>query len=395
MASEEGPVGLVLAGGGARGAYELGALSVLLPVLEESGQRPRVIVGTSVGALNAAYLAASAHLPASQVAEAGERIWSTTRFEQVLKPVVALGTLRRLGGYLAQFLGVSGARLWSLLDPAPLRATLEELIPFDQLDRNVGGGSLADAAVVATSAATSRSVVFHAGGGPHPRDDKRGIDYVRARLTEEHVRASAAIPFAFPAVHVSSPEPARGWYFDGGTRVNTPIKPALTLGAKRVVVVALNSLAPGPESLASEDRPDALEGMSQFLQAVLVDPLVQDVQTLAAVNQQVRTGAAEKDEIPYVVVAPQERDAIGRLAQEVFNRRYGRLSDLLRARSLALLGRAVGGGADPAHGELLSYLFFDPEFAEALMELGREDARRWLDSDHDDGVWDKGPTGPG
>src|SRR5919204_5367232 len=103
MASEpdaQEPVGLVLAGGGARGAYEMGALSVLLPALEGRGQRPRVIVGTSVGALNAAYLAASAHLPAAQVVEAGQRIWSRIRFQQVLEPLASPGVLRRLRQYL-------------------------------------------------------------------------------------------------------------------------------------------------------------------------------------------------------------------------------------------------------------------------------------------------------
>jgi NTE family protein len=396
MASEpdaQEPVGLVLAGGGARGAYEMGALSVLLPALEERGQRPRVIVGTSVGALNAAYLAASAHLPAAQVVEAGQRIWSRIRFQQVLEPLASPGVLRRLGQYLAQFLG-RRPHLRGLLDPGPLRQTLQELIQFEQIERNVAAGSLSAGAVVATSPSTNRSVVFHAGGDSPGRDDKRGIDYVRARLAEEHVRASAAIPGAFPAVHVSSPEPARGWYFDGGSRLNTPIKPALSLGAKRVVVVALNSIAPGPAQLASEHRPDAFEGLRQWVQAVLVDPLVHDLETLTMVNALVGAGATEKEQIPYVFVVPDDPDAIGRRACEVFDEHYSHLVDLLRGSDLAFLGRAVAGGADPAHGELLSYLFFAPEFADSLMQLGREDARRWLSAPHEDGPWETGPMGP-
>src|SRR5205814_3300521 len=102
----------------------------------------------------------------------------------------------------------------------------------------------------------------------------------RTRIGEQHVRASAAIPTVFPAVRVGTPQSARGWYFDGGTRLNTPIKPALALQADRVVVIALNSLRGG----GGRGRPDALDGASQLVQAVLVDPLVHDVQTLATPN---------------------------------------------------------------------------------------------------------------
>lgn len=380
--SGDGPVGLILAGGGARGAYEIGALSVLLPVLEERGERPRVIVGTSVGALNAAFLAATADRPVDEVVARGLRIWTEIRFEDVLAHLGSPSALRRLSRYVGQFLGVPGARLDALLDPAPLRKTLRERVPFDRIEPNVAGGTLHAAAVVATSALTSRSVVFHRGGGAPARDDKRGIDYVDTDVTDEHVRASAAIPGVFPAVHVPAPSRARGWYFDGGTRLNTPIKPALALGAKRVVVIALNSIAAAPAQLAGERRPDALEAAGQLVQAVLVDPLAHDMATLTTVNELVAAADRldSKRTVPYVFVAPQERDAVGRRAREVFDEHYAHLADALRSRDIAFLGRAVAGGSDPLHGELLSYLFFAPEFAHALIDLGRADARRWLDA---------------
>src|SRR5207245_5852701 len=96
----------------------------------------------------------------------------------------------------------------------------------------------------------------------------------------ENGAASAARPGVFPAGRVGSPRAAAGWYFDGGTRLNTPIKPALALGADRVVVIALNSL----RSAGKRGRPEALDGASQLAQAILVDPLVHDVQTLATIN---------------------------------------------------------------------------------------------------------------
>jgi NTE family protein len=301
--------------------------------------------------------------------------------------------------YIGQLAGLVRTPPSSLVDPSPLEPTLGRMIPFTQLHRNVEQGIVEAAGVVATSALTSRSVVFHHGGVSPARDEKRGIDYVAARLDSEHVRASAAIPGVFPAVHVASPEPARGWYWDGGTRLNTPIKPVLALGAERVVVIALNSMAPAPEQLADESRPDLFQGMAQFVQAVLVDPLVQDVQTLAAVNEGEREeadgGSPEQRTIPYIFIAPEGRESVGEIACRVFNESYRGFAKALRRRDLALLGRMVAGGADPIHGELLSYLFFAPEFAEPLIELGRGDAERWLASTHDDGPWKLGSLAAG
>src|SRR5581483_1276475 len=104
--------------------------------------------------------------------------------------------------------------------------TLERIVDFDQLARNVADGALETVAVATTSALTGRTVVFHAGGDSPEHDAVRQIDYVAARLDGSHIRASGSIPTLFPAVHVDAPERARGWYFDGGTRLNTPIKPA-------------------------------------------------------------------------------------------------------------------------------------------------------------------------
>src|SRR3954449_5177637 len=184
-------IALVLAGGGARGAYEAGALSVLLPELERRGQRPDIVVGTSVGALNAAFVAATAHLPADEVAEAADRVWSQIRYRDVLAPLASAGALARAAGYLGEALGIPHARVWSVLDPAPLRRTLPSLVDFGRLAGNVADGTVRAAAVVATSARTQRSVVFHAGDpSSTAHDDKRGIDYVPARRRLEHVLAS-------------------------------------------------------------------------------------------------------------------------------------------------------------------------------------------------------------
>ena len=392
-------VAVVLAGGGARGAYEAGALSILLPVLEQRGERPAVVIGTSAGALNASYLAATAHLPASDLMAAGLGIWESIGWAEVVRPLVSSASLMRLGSYLGEAIGLPGVRLESLLDAATVRDTVRALVDFNQLERNVKTGEVVVAGVVATSALTSRSVVFHRGLESPVPDARRGIDYVATRLRQEHVLASAAIPVIFPAVHVERPRQARGWYVDGGTRLNTPIKPALAFGAERVVVIALNSLASGPPSLAGEERPDALQGAGQVLLSLLEDQLAHDVQTLAATNTlvSVRGGSNGdgKRQVPYIVVSPRTRTVIGEIALRVVRKHYSGPLGLMRSPDLALLARLVAGGADRQHAELLSFLLFAPEFAHALIELGQEDARAWLEAQHDlDDLWQVGPVTP-
>jgi NTE family protein len=244
------------------------------------------------------------------------------------------------------------------------------------------------AAVTATSALSGRTVVFHAGGDSPGRDSVRQIDYVATGLTSEHVRASGAIPGLFPAVHVGAPARARGWYFDGGTRLNTPIKPALELGADRVVVIGLNAIADRPRELAGSHRPDVYEASAQVMHGLLIERLTDDMRELAAEN--VSDGDADRL-IPYIFVAPQKRDELGAIAARVWREHYSGARGLLRDRDLALVGRFVAGGDDPVHGELLSLLFFAPEFARELIALGRKHAREWLTAPHEDGIWQTGP----
>src|SRR3954469_15249996 len=191
-----GAIGMVLSGGGARGAYEFGALEVLAPVLDEP---PRVIVGTSAGALGAAYLSANAHEGLEAAARSGGNRWLEVEVGDVIGPLCSPRELARVVLYGLQLLGIPDPAPPSLLDTSPQPATIAALIDFEQLARNVEDGTLAAAAVVATAYATARSVVFHAGGESPPNDDRRGIDYIATRLAVEHVQASSAIQSLFGA----------------------------------------------------------------------------------------------------------------------------------------------------------------------------------------------------
>jgi NTE family protein len=388
-------IGLILSGGGARGAYEIGVLSELLPWLHrEHGQRPDVIVGTSVGALNAAYIAANAGQDAEQLAADGARLWRQIGFRDVLTPFLSSGELDEVVRLAVSFFS-AGVAPYALLDPEPLAATLGRLIAFEDIHRNVKDPNvgLRACAVVATAAHTNRTVVFHDGGGSVASDERLGIDYLPSEISEDHVRASAAIPVAFPAVEVRQPEDAAGWYFDGGTRLNTPIKPALKLGADRVIVLGLNSVAPAPKSL---ERPDLFDGATQVIQGLLVDPATHDVQTLATINAVLINGeqspGGQRKVVPYIFISPRTPNAIGEIARDLYRERYAGVRGLWRSRDLSLLGRFVGASQSTTRGELFSYLFFAGDFAAKLIDLGRDDARRWIDTPHDDGSWQLRPV---
>ncbi|MBV9309832.1 MAG: patatin-like phospholipase family protein, partial [Solirubrobacterales bacterium] len=349
---------------------------------------------TSVGALNAGYIAAHAGEDTATLIDQGCEAWREIGYRDVLEPLLSLEELTTVVR-LATSLAFRGIAPYTLLDPAPLAGTLRKLIDFKAIHRNINDPDvgLRVCSVIATAAHTNRSVVFH-DGGPNPRDDeRRGIDYVPTSVLEDHVLASAAIPVLFPVVRVEAPKNAEGWYFDGGTRLNTPIKPALQLGADRLIVIGLNSLGAAPKS---RQRPDLFDGASQIIQGLLVDPVVNDVETLATMNRTLmhRGAAGSKDQrkvVPYIFVAPETPNAIGEIAGEIYDEFYAGVRGLWRSRDLALLGRLIGPTRSSTRGELFSYVFFAREFAARLIELGREDAARWIDQRHDDGPWQRGP----
>jgi NTE family protein len=399
-------VALVLSGGGARGAYEAGVLSVLVPALQRRGEAPTLFIGSSVGAINAAGLAASWHLGPEQAVATGLDIWRRVDKDSVIRPILSwqipITVLRYAGGVLS----VPKVRVPSLLDPAPLRENLGEWIDWTQLHRNLRDGTVRSVAVVATAARSGRTVVFAEGEretvAAAAARHSHVVSYVGAKLAPEHVRASAAIPIFFPPVRVGHPRSAAGWYIDGGTRLNTPLKPALDLGAQRIVVVGMDSVTEPPIGAPGkgEEPPDFGDGALHVLQGRLVDPVIEDVRMLGNANVFFSNGDGAANAyraargkppyrvVPYIFIAPERHGAIGKLASQVFKANYNGLGGMGSVRSLRSLATLRGtdfrllnrliGDESPTHGELLSYLFFDRDFIEELIKMGREDARRWL-----------------
>lgn len=384
-------VALVLPGGGARGAYEAGALSVLLPALEARGERVSVICGTSVGAINAAAAASMVHRPMDEQVEFSLDHWRSLRKTDVISPVLGPGLAVSAARGLAEALGVPGVRLASLLDPRPMASSLEKWIDWMALHRNVRNGTLDAVCVVATSLSTGRPTAFVETRGPAPRNKSTdGIRFQKVTLSGQHVRASAAMPLLFPPVEVTRPARAAGHYIDGATRLNTPLAPALSLGADRVIVIGFKPFAAPPEEELAR-RPRMTDVLANVLDGLMVDQIADDLHQLAAINSffadsvggvsssarayRTARGRPSYRKISYALVAPETRTTLADVAERILDEKYGGLK-ALRDPDFPLLARLLDGGR---RGELMSFVLFDQDFAAALIEVGKADAQRWLD----------------
>jgi NTE family protein len=402
-------IAVVVAGAGARGAYEAGALGDLVPRMERAGTAPDIFVGTSAGALNAVLLAAFAGGPPPNVpselgvgtsSDALGVFWQRLRCHQVWRPLVR--DAPRVLWYYGGGGIIGGGGLTSLLHTGPLSRTAKRWSwALEAARTKIAEGRVRALAVVTTDVYRGRTVVFVEradGVALPPTDRKRAIDYVETELTTDHLVASAAIPVAFPAVALPHVSGGRRWYSDGGVRLNAPLKPALALGADRLVVVAthpaeaVHGTAPAPDDL----QPEVDDQLVNVLEAVLVDRMVEDLTTLRKINAALRQtspsatpstgarpGSGERrryHEFPHVFVGPRRRDTLGELADQVFAT-FGPLHRLHpEVADLAILRRLLASGDGPRAGDPLSYLFFHPKFAEAAFALGAEDAAKVMPS---------------
>jgi NTE family protein len=398
--SQRRRVGLVLSGGGARGAYEAGVLAHLFEEIYPQlppGFEFDVLSGTSVGAIHAAYVGASAHLEPEPRTRRLTDTWHDMRVNDVLQlsagdifgvPLRALG-MTRLGKRLRAGAEVIGG----LVDIAPLERLVAQRIPWEHLRANLERGRPGVLCVSCTQVRTGRVNVFMEGSlaDPRPWDFDPNASAEPTELAPLHVRASAAIPFFFPAVRIGD-----RYFLDGGLRINTPLSPALRLGCDRVLVIGLKHLA-GP----SEEPPAYPEEviaqpvflLGKVLNALMLDRLEYDLQRVGLVNALIDHGrricgadfleqlnvavraqrGADYRHVDALTLRP-SRD-LGAIAATCYDRQSRRDMGFLPA----LLTRVAKVGVPEGEADLLSYLLFDRCYTQPLMELGREDARAQSD----------------
>jgi NTE family protein len=363
--------GLVLTGGGARSAYQVGMLRAIARIVPPGSLPFDVVTGISAGAINSVAMASGAE-DFQGTAEALAKTWIGLSPERVYRTgalgLARIGTRWILDLSAGGLIGRSGINY--LLDPAPLRELLERAIPLGRMRRHLRSGQLRGVAVSATNYHTAAGVTFFEGDEDIPTWTRASRVGVRTRLTLEHVMASAAIPVFFPPVKIG-----RTFYGDGCMRMNYPMSPAVHLGADRILAISVRYLRQPGETVQEESNDRAgwmpvSEIAGVLLNSVFLDSLDSDHERLERVNETLalvprehltRNGVNVRN-IPALVLRPSQD--LGRLAADEYHRFPAMLRYLLRG-----IGATGNTGED-----LLSYLAFEPVYIQRVMELGFSDA---------------------
>jgi NTE family protein len=361
MSTSAHDLALVLSGGGARAAYQVGVLAAIAERAPEL--RIPVVTGVSAGAINAAYLAA--HQGTLRAAVSGlSKEWMRLTADQVyrLRPVAplrwALGSTARLLGW-----GRNGAAVVrGLFDMRPLTEFLTRAVDFGGIQRNIETGRLRAVALSATSYASGRMVTFLDGASGVPVWEHSDGAARRTRLTVDHVMASSALPLVFPAVRLE------GEFFgDGSVRQTAPLAPPIRLGARRILAIAMQAEGPRATAAASAlNYPPAAQVLALLFHSVFLDALDADAERLQVVNQLLAA-------VPCDVGARVSRHHVELLLVRP-SRDLATLCSACRPElppPFQWLVRAIGGERS---ADFLSYLMFEPAYTSLLIELGHDDA---------------------
>jgi NTE family protein len=364
-------VALALSGGGARGAYQVGALRALAELFPDQRQTPfPILVGASAGAITSSFLAARANAFPHGVARLVD-FWSHIRPEDVFRTdaqTLAKGGLKwvadlSLGGWIGRH------REKSLLRSDPLQTVLEARLDMDAVREHIERGTLHGIALTATDYRTNLAVTFFDGApeiAPWTRSTRLGD---RQRLTIDHVMASSAIPIFFPAIRIGE-----RYYADGCLRSMAPLSPAIHLGADRILAIGIRSPGIRERPVESADGADAYPSLADtaglFLNALFVESLETDIERLERINHTlehvpgstVAANGISLRNIPLFVLRPSTD--LGALAKDTLARLPVFVQYLFRG-----LGVSGSSGLD-----LLSYLAFDSAYTLKLLALGYADA---------------------
>jgi NTE family protein len=361
-------LGVVLTGGGARGAYQIGVLRWI--ARQASQLQVPVITGVSAGAVNAAKLASSPN-PFADTIEELAALWAELTPEKVFRVDASIigANAVRWGLRLVSGGAGTGAQPRGFLDTSPLREFLEEaLCPVEGvltgIDYNLQRGTLRAVAVIATSYSTGQTVVFFKGQNVKPwaRPQRRAV---LTDLTIEHVMASSALPIFFPAIKVGNQ-----WYGDGGIRLTAPLSPALHLGAGRILAVSTRYDRTQAESdtLAVSGYPPPAQVLGVMLNAAFLDLVDQDALRLENINRLLASLPPEERQgmqpVRLTVIRPSLD--LGRLAAEF---------EPQLPRAFRFMTRGLGT-RETRSPDVLSMLMFQRDYLMRLMAIGEADAER-------------------
>jgi NTE family protein len=364
--AEEHDVGLVLTGGGARGAYQVGVLKWMArhyPDLDLP-----ILTGVSAGAVNVAKLAASPGTFAQKV-DGLEDLWRNLRAEDVFR--VDAWTLTRNAVGWAVRLGSGGSpgapRVRGFLDTQPLRELLTEVLApvngeITGIDYNLAMGKLKAVAIMTTSYTTGQTVVFLKGRNIQPwKRPQRRTEM--APITIDTIMASAALPIFFPAVCIDGE-----WYGDGGIRLAAPLSPALHLGANRILAISTRYDRSVEEARALEvgGYPPPAQVLGLLLNAVFLDVVEQDALRLERLNDLLDKLPAEEREgmRPVRLLSVRPSVDLGRLAAQFE-------PDL--PRTFRFMTRGLGT-REQRSPDMLAMLMFQPDYLSRLIDIGERDA---------------------
>lgn len=361
-------IGLVLSGGGARAAYQVGVLKAVAETLPKETSNPfPIICGTSAGAINTLAIAGRAG-PFRLRIKKLEAIWRQLDAEKIYRTDF-FGVLKNSLNMFFSFFnsGYALGKPKALLDNTPLRHLLENYVRFRHIDEAIAAGELDAASITAVSYSTGKSVTFFQGTDDiHPWERSRRVG-VRTQLTIDHLMASSAIPMMFPAMHIGE-----RYFGDGAVRQLKPISPALHLGAEKVFVIGVSD-NPSHKSQQPliKHSPSIAQIIGHLFNSAFIDSIESDLETLQKINrlseqmslsERRKKGVSDLKPVDFLAILPSQ--PIDKIASD-------HLKELPRSIKffLKLTGAtARGGGVSAA-----SYLMFSRGFCRKLLDLGYQD----------------------